>query len=105
MLNFLNSWNINSIGKNIGIILERLGKLAIPALVDNLHDFREYIKEFVLDELGNIGDDSVVADIILLLDDMSWFVQRKAAEALERLGTPEALEAAERWREQNSNQD
>ena len=48
--------------------------------------------------LGEIGDKRAVPMLTGLLSDENEDVQRIACEALEKIGTPEALAAAAHWR-------
>ena len=85
--------------------LGRIGEATtVPRLLDALTDSDEGVRWSVADALGKIGDPRAVPGLIELLSDTAdvkyWKggrVSESAAEALERIGTSEALLALERW--------
>lgn len=82
-----------------------IGAAAVPGLVSALSDPDGNVRRGSAWALGQIGDARAVPYLIERLDDMAGDmfgigerVCDTAAEALERIGTPEALEAVEAWR-------
>ncbi|GAB4478608.1 MAG: hypothetical protein Kow00124_23230 [Anaerolineae bacterium] len=82
-----------------------LGEAAVPGLVSALSDPDGNVRRGIVWTLGQIGDPRAVPYLIAMLDDtagdMFGIGERvcdAAAEALERIGTPEALDAAAAWR-------
>ncbi len=80
---------------------------AVPALMDALRDAAWWVRRNAAEALGKIGDPSAVPCLIERLADTekpyssdSRRVCDAAAEALRKIGTPEALEAVRRWREE-----
>lgn len=57
-------------------------------------------KVTLIQQIGNLGKSGIpaVEALIQSLDDQDINVQMGAAEALEKIGTPEAIKAAENWR-------
>jgi len=83
-----------------------LGAEAVPELLSALSDPDGNVRRGTAWALGQIGDRRAVPFLIELLGDtaggMFGIGERicdVAAEALERIGTPEALEAIRQWRE------
>lgn len=86
--------------------LGRIGNpAAIPALLDALHDADSRMRSAAAQALGSIGDPAAVPALIERLVDTNKASFSKsrvcddAVAALEKIGTPEALEAVRRWRE------
>ena len=85
---------------------ESLGKLgdgrAVEALIRALDDERADVRFAAAGALGQLGDARAVNPLIAALDDPAVIyggaVCEAAAEALERVGTPEAQAAVEKWR-------
>jgi HEAT repeat protein len=82
-----------------------MGKTAVPGLIQALHDPDGNIRRAAAWLLGKAGDAQAVPGLIDLLTDtgggMFGIGERVcdiAAEALERIGTPEALAAVAHWR-------
>ncbi len=82
-----------------------LGEAAVPGLVSALGDPDGNVRRGVVWTLGQIGDPRAVPYLIEMLadtaGDMFGIGERvcdTAAEALERIGTPEALDVAAAWR-------
>lgn len=69
-------------------------KLAIPTLVDHLHDEAWTIREHAAEALGDIGPDAkdAVSALMEVLDDPETKVRRDAARSLGQIG-PDALPA------------
>ncbi|HEX2905936.1 MAG TPA: HEAT repeat domain-containing protein [Phototrophicaceae bacterium] len=81
--------------------LEKFEQDVVPDVVEILlKEWNSDSRELAAAALGIIGGTEAVDGLKEALSDWSWFVQRAAAEALERIGTPEALEAVRRWREE-----
>lgn len=78
-----------------------LGKIggveAGSRLIEMLSDEEWRVRKAATDALGNFNDESTVKYLIRALDDPQRLVQLSAADALKRNGTPEALEAAKLW--------
>ncbi|MBN1428059.1 MAG: HEAT repeat domain-containing protein [Anaerolineae bacterium] len=81
-----------------------MGKVAVPGLIHALHDPDGNVRRAAAWLLGKSGDPRAVPGLIELLEDtgggMFGIGERVcdiAAEALERIGTPEALAAVEHW--------
>lgn len=97
--------------------LRKIGTAALPNLLMTLRNSRPDVRSRVVSVLGDIGDPVAVPRLIELLVDTeqgkagySLFekvgrVCDFAAEALEKIGTPEALEAVRRWREEQNVSD
>lgn len=71
----------------------------IPILCKALKDEEWLVREAVAWTLGRIGDNKIIADLTALLSDESYEVRNSAIDALKHIGTPEALEAIDLWRE------
>lgn len=78
--------------------LPKFGAAAIDALIDALGHEDAAIRRRAAMMLAQLGETRATDALIALLDDPLEFVQQGAAEALELLGTPEALEAAAAWK-------
>jgi HEAT repeat protein len=93
--------------------VDALGKLndiaASPALLGALRDPNSHVKWAAINALARLADPSTVSDLIDCLNDTDgpyWEAQRVcdvAAEALERIGTPQAKEAVTQWRFNQAN--
>jgi HEAT repeat protein len=82
-----------------------IGARAVPGLVAVLNDSDGNVRRGAAWALGEIGDDRAVPHLIPWLDDttgdmfgIGGRVCDAVAGALERIGTPTALEAVARWR-------
>jgi HEAT repeat protein len=89
---------------------DALGDLADPRALDPLiaalADPDEHVRSSAASALGQLGNARAVQPLILLLSDNAetLFMNRvcdAAAEALERIATPEARAAVEEWRQSN----
>jgi hypothetical protein len=90
--------------------VQALGKLSdlsvVPPLLRALQDANWFVRVSAAQALGQIGDSRAIPRLIELLSDIEQgateyerqHVFDAAAEALERIGTSEALEAVARWR-------
>lgn len=85
--------------------LGTLGDLtAVPNLISALKDEYHYVRRAVARALGKIGDPAAIPALIDHLDDTSgpeWEESRMCdivAEALQAVGTPQAMSALEKWR-------
>jgi HEAT repeat protein len=74
-------------------ILVRLGRLAIPLLLEELSCSDHDVRKFVLDILGEIGDESIVPSMLRALSDPDDNVRAAAAENLGRIGSVESVPA------------
>ena len=85
------------------VALGRAGAPAIPGLLEALKDENSDVRGRAVEALGKIGDTSVVSALIpMLADEATPHRESKricdlAANALEALGTPEALAAVAQW--------
>jgi HEAT repeat protein len=74
-------------------ILVRLGRLAIPLLLEELSCSDHDVRKFVLDILGEIGDESSVPSMLRALSDPDDNVRAAAAENLGRIGSVDSVPA------------
>lgn len=74
-------------------ILVRLGRCAVPELLAELKCQDPDVRKFVLDILGEIGDETVIRSILTALDDDDDNVRSAAAENLGKIGGVEAVPA------------
>ena len=71
----------------------QIGSAAIPALLAALKDPDPIMRGDLLGALHEIGDPTVVPDVVKLLDDTDSRVRQEAFRVLKSFGTPEALSA------------
>lgn len=93
-------------------VVEALGeigdKTVTPSLIGMLEDSDSQVRWAAIEALGKLGDPAAVEPLIGQLHDVdgpSWEDRRIcdiAADVLESIGTPEAMAAVERWRQQAS---
>ena len=74
-------------------ILVRLGQPAVPFLLEELSCSDQDVRKFVLDVLGDIGNESCITPMVKALQDPDDNVRAAAAENLGRLRAPQAVEA------------
>ena len=75
-----------------------LGAGAVNRLIAMLSDSLAMVRWNVVRALGLIGDDRAITPLITVMaNDPNFLVQRRAIEALQRFGTPRALEAVAQW--------
>ncbi len=74
-------------------ILSRLGREAVPSLLEEVTCSDADVRKFVLDILGDIGDDSTVGAMIRALEDPDQNVRNAAAENLGKLRAAAAVPA------------
>ncbi|HAD05390.1 MAG: hypothetical protein A2005_12715 [Desulfuromonadales bacterium GWC2_61_20] len=74
-------------------ILVAQGRAAVPYLVEELHCSDHDVRKFVLDILGEIGDDSATAAMVATLADPDGNVRAAAAENLGKLRSAAAVPA------------
>lgn len=74
-------------------ILTRLGKLAVPKLLEEVHSQDHDVRKFVLDILGEIPDERSLPLIQSALKDEDSNVRASAAENLGKLGAVSAVPA------------
>lgn len=70
------------------------GKLIIPLLDDQHY----WVRWTAATYLGLVGEIQAVAPLIAALYEQNVWVQQAACEALQKIGTPEAVEAVSRWK-------
>lgn len=90
-------------------------KTAVSSLIEALDDSDSNVRSHAAGALGEIGDTTAIEKLVILLSDKSRFtdlsgvvtnnhrVNYVAAQALEKIGTPEALEAVKAWRAQGKD--
>jgi HEAT repeat protein len=104
-------WHVRRISARV---LGKIGAIvAVPSLLQALDDKSELVRETVVMSLEKIGNDATIQGLIaFLLDeryvipsdlkraliDSGFKLRRQIAGTLERIGTPEALVAANEWR-------
>jgi HEAT repeat protein len=75
-----------------------LGKGAVNRLIAALHDRQAAVRWNAAKSLGCIGDERAVTPLILVLQrDDEFLVQRRALEALRRIGSDRAHDAIADW--------
>jgi HEAT repeat protein len=74
-------------------ILIRLGRQAVPALLEELHCSDADVRKFVLDVLGDIDDDTGIGAMVAALGDADQNVRSAAAENLGKLRAAAAIPA------------
>lgn len=74
-------------------LLVRLGKRAVPVLLDHLQDRDQDLRKLVVDTLAAIGERSAVPALLTVLDDPDVNVAAAAAEALGAIGDRSAVPA------------
>lgn len=75
-----------------------LGADAVNRLIAMLNDRQASVRWNAVRALGLIGDHRAITPLITLThDDRELLVQRRAIEALHRMGTPRALQAIDDW--------
>ncbi len=89
---------------------EALGKLGdlrgINFLVALLRNANEKVRRYAVGSLGTVGDIRTVEPLkTAMKSDADIYVQRKAAKALERISTSEAIAAVEKWRSEQQSID
>jgi HEAT repeat protein len=72
-------------------ILVRLGRRAVPLLTEELSCTDHDVRKFVLDILGEIGEESSVSPMLGALSDPDGNVRAAAAENLGRIGSAESV--------------
>jgi HEAT repeat protein len=82
--------------------LAKIGEPAVDPLLAKLDHPDSSLRYAVVEVLGDIGDARAADGLMMRLDDPQDDVQAGAADALERIGTGEALAAARRWRESHA---
>ncbi len=85
-------------------------KKSVPDIITTSLNYEDsYVRGYAAEALGSIADKSAVAALIdHLSDDDLWFTGKRvsdaAADALVRIGTPEALAVVEEWQRKQQNQ-
>jgi HEAT repeat protein len=88
--------------------LYKLGETAVPGLIQALRWPESAIRRGAASALGRIGSAAAVPELIRLLKDeetglYSSRICDVAAEALRKIGTPEALAAVRQWRREQKS--
>lgn len=82
---------------NAILVLSRIGKGAVPALLDTLKQHHNpHARWYAAYVLGLIGDPDAVPALIEALDE-GEFIANSARRALKHIATPEALRAIAQW--------
>jgi HEAT repeat protein len=84
--------------------LKKIGIPAVSGLILALQDEDWRVRNSCVMVLSEIKDASAIRGLIQALNDDNDHVTRHAAEALERIATPEALAAVEQWRRDQGGQ-
>jgi HEAT repeat protein len=71
----------------------QLGSIAVPALIDALHNDDPKIRQAACTALGHIGDTAAVPSLIQSLEDEDRYVRSAACNALGQIGDPSAVPA------------
>ncbi len=79
-------------------ILKEIGSPSIPGLLEALKENSSWIRWASAEALGEIGDKLATTGLIEALNDAEWPVRQSAANALEKIATPEAIRAVEKWK-------
>jgi HEAT repeat protein len=84
--------------------LSRIGKPAVPALIKALHDENEEVRFYAVTALADLDEPSEEAIVHLIDVSCEGFpgIAWVAVEALQAIGTPEALRAIETYKEHES---
>jgi HEAT repeat protein len=89
--------------------LKTVGKPPLPGLMSALRSTNLNVRAAAIDIAGAIGEQDAIPDLIESLTDIRtlWLSDERmcdiAATALEAIGTPTALEAADQWRSAQSS--
>jgi len=99
---------LNSSDRDVRISgIDALGRIkstqATKALINMLHDTDEHVRYHATFAIGQIRDAISIGALSECLNDVSEWVCKGASVALENIGTPEALEALQKWREEQGN--
>lgn len=76
---------------DVAINLAKVGKPAYQYIVQSLVDENEWVRMFMAEALGSIGDDKAVQHLVPLLKDDDQMVRFIAAEALGNIGSKDAV--------------
>jgi HEAT repeat protein len=79
--------------KSIVDIIVRIGRPAIPAILDSLNDSRWYVVRNMVTILGNIGIPDVAPQIVSVLSHPDLRVKKEAIKGLSKLAHPSAVTA------------
>lgn len=89
--------------QRVADVLAEIGDTrSVEPLIVALRDDDEHVRVEAARALGKIGDARAMEPLVTLLDDKTqvWFDRRvcdHAYHALQKIGTPEALQACEDW--------
>ena len=80
---------------------------AVLPLIDALQEKHTGIRRSAVSSLGDLGDERAVAPLVSMLTDDDGFFEELhvctyAADALLKIGTPDALAAVAKWEQQQS---
>ncbi len=81
------------IRKSIIDIIVRIGRPAVPAILDSLNDSRWYVVRNMVTILGNIGIPDIAPHIVEALSHPDLRVKKEAIRGLSRLAHPSAVKA------------
>lgn len=103
------NWDVRSASSEV---LKGIGVAAVPGLIEALQDENIGVRIIVALTLGRIANKRAVNALIQRLSDTEKLYPQSiervcdyAAEALEKIGTPEALVAVRKWREEQGRGD
>ena len=66
----------------------------VPELINFFHDQDHFVRWYAVESTIKLGcDSSLVKSLTSLKDDPVWIVRKVTKEALEKIGTPKALDA------------
>ena len=76
---------------NVALDLAKIGKPAYQYIVQSLADDNEWVRMFMAEALGNIGDAQALPNLLPLLKDKDQMVRFMAADAIGNLGSTDAI--------------
>ncbi len=76
---------------NAALDLVKIGKPAYQYIIQSLADENEWVRMFMAEALGNIGDAQSIPNLLPLLKDKDQMVRFMAAEALGNIGSKDAI--------------
>ena len=76
---------------NAALDLAKIGKPASQYIIQSLGDDNVWVRMFMAEALGNIGDNQSVPNLVPLLKDEDQMVRFMTAEALGNIGSKDAI--------------